>query len=110
MVDFDLRSLEGEALTLTPRDLEPLPKREMGAVLECAGDLVGAVAKVSNGLWQGWSLGDALGLAQPSREGYLNLLGRDGYARRVPLERAYGGGMLVTHLNRRPLDSKHGTP
>jgi len=106
--------IEGEVekpLTLTPRDLESLPKQEMGAVLECAGDLVGAVAKVSNGLWQGWSLSDALGLAQPKRrDGYLNLFGRDGYARSVPLGRAFGGGMLVTHLNRRPLDSKHGTP
>ncbi len=106
--------IEGEVATpkrLSNDELAPLHRRELGAVLECAGNLVGTVGKVSNGVWEGWSLGDVLALARPAPTGsYLHLFGRDRYARSVPAGRAYEDGMLVTHLNGRPLGRQHGAP
>lgn len=106
--------VEGEDATpkrLSHDELVPLHRRELGAVLECAGNLVGTVGKVSSGVWEGWSLGDVLTLAQPALTGsYLHLFGRDGYARSVPVGRAYEDGMLVTRLNGRPLGRQHGAP
>src|SRR5712692_10310488 len=72
---------------LSNGELAPLHRRELGAVLECAGNLVGTVGKVSSGVWEGWSLGDVLALARPAPTGsYLHLFGRDGYARSVPAD------------------------
>lgn len=92
-------------------DLGKLQFRETGAVLEYAGNLVAATGKASNGLWGGWSLADVLSLARPTTAGkYLRLLGRDGFERIVPLDRADPDAMLVTHLNRRRLTRNHGAP
>jgi len=105
--------LEGEveqARELAPADLAPLPKQEFGAVLECAGNRVGASGLISNGLWTGWKLQDVLALVRPSpRAAHLHLQGRDGYQRSVPVERATES-MLVTGLNGRPLNRQHGAP
>ena len=92
-------------------ELQSLPTRELGAILECAGNPVGTLGKVSNGLWKGWALTDVLALAQPAHSAsFLHLFGRDDYARSVPLERASSDAMLATHLNGRPLDRHHGMP
>ncbi len=113
-LEANLLRIEGEVedpKQLTMEHLSGLPKREIGAVLECAGNTVGTMGEVSNGLWKGWSLGEVLSLAHPKPSGaYVHLLGRDGYARSVAIERVHSDGMLVTHLNRRPLSRNHGAP
>lgn len=92
-------------------ELKRLPERQIGAVLECAGDPVRAVSLVSDGLWQGWSLSDVISLAKPKSEGrYVHLLGRDGFARSVTMSQLMDGGLLATHLNGRPLIPNHGAP
>lgn len=96
---------------LQPGDLGKLKTIQLGAVLECAGNPVGASGLISNGLWQGWSLKEILELAGPvAASPFLHLFGRDGYARSVPIERAYSDAMLVTDLNGRRLPKKHGGP
>jgi len=106
--------LEGEVerpQEITPDRLASLEKRKLGAVLECAGNPVATVGKVSNGIWEGWSLGEVLSLARPANTGtYLNLFGRDGYARSIQTSRACADGMVVTHLNGQPLSRHHGAP
>jgi DMSO/TMAO reductase YedYZ molybdopterin-dependent catalytic subunit len=106
--------IEGEvelARDVAAADLASLPKREVGAVLECAGNGVGSSGLISNGVWTGWSLRDVLTLVHPTARGaHLHLLGRDGYERSVPIARAITDGMLVTHLNGRPLTRQHGAP
>lgn len=90
------------------RTLRPI---ESEAVLECAGNVVGIEGQVGNGRWGGWLLRDVLALARPNPgAAYLQLFGKDGYVRSVPMERAINDGMLVTHLNGRPLTRYHGTP
>jgi DMSO/TMAO reductase YedYZ molybdopterin-dependent catalytic subunit len=97
-------------LEITPERLANLKKRRVGAVLECAGNLVKPVAKVSDGIWEGWSLNEVLAIANPSNSaGYVNLFGRDGYGRGVAMEQARDG-LLVTHLNGQPLSRHHGAP
>jgi DMSO/TMAO reductase YedYZ molybdopterin-dependent catalytic subunit len=106
--------IEGEVATpreLAVADLTPLGQRKLGAVLECAGNRVGATGLVSNGAWAGWPLKDVLLLARPTgAAAYLHLFGRDGYKRSIPWERALADGILVTHLNSRPLTLQHGAP
>ncbi len=106
--------IEGEVenpLNLLSSDLARLKPREMGAVLECSGNGTGPEALVSNGLWEGWALKDALALARPTpKAAYLNLTGRDGFARSVPIGEAGSDAMLVTHLNHEPLTPEHGAP
>jgi len=106
--------IEGEVakpLCLTPEILAALDKHQIGSVLECAGNPVGTIAKLSNGAWEGWSLADVLALARTAPAGaHLHLFGRDGYARSVPIERALDGGMLATQLNGRALSPRHGPP
>ncbi len=106
--------VEGEVerpCRLAPADVAPFPERDLGVVLECAGDGVGPMGLVSNGSWAGWPLAAVLSSARPTRAAaHLHLFGRDGYARSVPMERALEGGVLVTHLNQRPLTRQHGAP
>src|SRR5215469_11029127 len=106
--------LEGEVakpVRLTSLDLAHLRKRQISALLECAGNPVTQNGLISNGIWDGWSLEDVLELAQPSAAAsFLHLFGIDGYSRSVPLERAHGDAMLVTNLGTRPLQPSHGTP
>ena len=106
--------IEGEVarpLEITPDHLAHLEKRKLGAVLECAGNPVSTIAKVSDGEWEGWSLGEVLSLARPTSAGaYVNLFGRDGYARSVPADRAHNDGLIVTHLNGKRLSRRHGAP
>jgi len=106
--------IEGEVETpreLAPADLATLPERKFGAVLECAGNRVGATGLVSNGAWAGTSLKDILMLARPTGAAvHLHLFGRDGFKRSVPLERALADGLLATHLNSRSLPLRHGAP
>lgn len=100
-----------EARTLSPADLKALPEREVGAVLECAGDPVRAVSLVSDGVWRGWRLSDVISLARPRPAGtYLHLIGNDGFSRSIPMSRAMSGGWLITNLNGRPLTRYHGAP
>ena len=107
-------SIEGEVENprrFATADLAKLPERKFGALLECAGNRVGAAGLVSNGAWTGWALKDILMTARPTaKAAHLHLFGRDGYERSVPLERALADGMLVTSLNSRPLTLQHGTP
>lgn len=106
--------IEGEVrkpLEITPESLKPLRQQEIGAVLECAGDPVKAVSLVSDGVWQGWSLGEIVSLARPKSAGsFLHLFGRDGFSRSVPAERAMTDGLLAASLNGRPLFRNHGAP
>ena len=96
---------------LLPPDLGKLKIMQLGAVLECAGNPVGASGLISNGLWQGWPLKSILELARPrAASPFLHLFGRDGYARSVPMERAYNDALLITDLNGRSLPQKHGGP
>ena len=110
----NLLRIEGEVdepKEMTIESLANLPRREIGAVLECAGNTVGTTGLVSNGLWRGWPLGDVLSLARPKRSGtHVHLVGRDGYVRSVPVERIHSDGLLVTHLNSLPLRRHHGAP
>ncbi len=103
---------EVEALRpLTPNALAQLPRVELGAVLECAGNPVSTNSLVGNGLWSGWRLADVLALAHPSPAGaFLHLIGRDGYTRCVPLERASTDALLVMHLNGKAIARNHGSP
>src|SRR5271167_1412543 len=65
-------------------DLAKLPERKFGALLECAGNRVGAAGLVSNGAWAGWALKDILMMARPTaKAAHLHLFGRDGYKRSV---------------------------
>ena len=109
-----LLRLEGEVakpLRLTPADLVRLKKRQLGAVLECAGNPVASSGLVSNGLWDGWSLEEVLEIAHSSgAAAFLHLFGRDGYSRSVPIDRVRGGAMLVTNLGARRLNLSHGAP
>ncbi len=106
--------IEGEVempRDLAASDLTHLSQRKLGAVLECAGNRVGATGLVSNGAWVGWPLKDVLMLARPTgAAAHLHLFGRDGYKRSIPWERALADGILVTHLNSRPLTLQHGAP
>ena len=105
-----------EGLVERPRrlsliDLESLSRRELGAVLECAGNPVGVHALASNGAWGGWALSDILALARPAqRASYLHLHGRDSYARSVDLNSAMSDAIVANSLNGRPLEKNHGTP
>jgi sulfite oxidase len=113
-VEAPTLKIEGEVETpreLSAGDLAMLPERKLGAVLECAGNRVGATGLVSNGAWTGWTLKDVLMLARPTKAAaHVHLIGRDGYKRSVPLERAMADGFLATHLNSRPLTLQHGVP
>ena len=106
--------IEGEVekpLNLRMDDSLGIGKKRVGAVLECAGDPVEKASLVSDGLWEGWQLGEVISMAGPRREGaHVHLFGRDGYARSVPVERAMTDGLLVTGLNGRPLLRNHGAP
>ena len=105
--------IEGEvehARELSLLDFATLPAREIGAVLECAGNRVGSTGLISNGSWMGWRLKDVLARIQPtSGAAHVHFFGRDGYRRSVPLERA-ADGMIVTRLNGRSLTRQHGAP
>lgn len=105
--------IEGEVerpQKLAPDHLAHLGQRELGAVLECAGNPVAAVGLISCGIWEGWPLGDVLSLARPNQGlAYLHLFGRDGYTRSVCGDRTHGA-MLATSLNGRPLQRNHGGP
>jgi DMSO/TMAO reductase YedYZ molybdopterin-dependent catalytic subunit len=107
-------SIEGEVEKpqhFTSSDLEKLNQRNFAAVLECAGNRVGSTGLVSNGAWAGWPLKDVLILARPTPAAvHLHLIGRDGYQRSVPLQRALADGMLATHLDSRALTLRHGAP
>lgn len=106
--------IEGEVerpQVISQSQMQALPEREIGTVLECAGDQVRAVSLVSDGVWQGWRLSDVISLARPRTAAtYLHLFGRDGFSRSVPLDRAISDGWLVTKLNGRPLLRNHGAP
>jgi sulfite oxidase len=92
-------------------DLRQFAKKQVGAVLECAGDPVNTVSLASDGLWEGWRLGDVISLARPKKEGvHVHFSGRDSYARSVPIERAMTDGLLIHGLNSRPLLRNHGAP
>ncbi len=107
-------TIEGEItkpLRLGMEDLGRLPKKQAGAVLECAGDPAKVTSLVSDGFWEGWRLADVLALAGPKKEAaYVHLFGRDGYARSVSVERAMNDGMLTAKLNGHPLVRNHGAP
>ncbi len=109
-----LLQVQGEVkkpLKLALADLDRLSTENVGAVLECAGNGTGPRALASNGLWQGWRLADVVSMAQPTREGkFLHLMGRDGFARSVPLEGALANGMLATKLDHQLLRPHHGKP
>ena len=95
----------------TPDSFQRIPSRELGAVLECAGGRLGATALASDGVWRGWELRDIIALAAPRPRGtYLQLFGRDGFCRSVPIERAMKEALLATSLNGRPLGRNHGAP
>jgi DMSO/TMAO reductase YedYZ molybdopterin-dependent catalytic subunit len=101
----------GKPQQLSPDQLSAFPVREIATVLECAGDPVRAISLVSDGVWQGWRLGDVISQARPRAAGaYLHLFGRDGFSRSVPMDRAMNDGWLVTKLNGRPLLRNHGAP
>ncbi len=106
--------IEGEVekqASLLPQDLTSLRVRELGAVLECAGNGTGPEALASSGLWEGWAFEDVLALARPTAKAtYLHLIGRDGFARSVPREAARSDAMLVTRLNHQSLTVEHGSP
>lgn len=106
--------IEGDVekpLLIGMNDLLRLAKKQVGAVLECAGDPATAASLVSDGLWEGWPLGDVLRLARPTKDGaYVHLFGRDGYVRSVPVERAMNDGLLISGLNGRSLVRNHGAP
>ena len=107
-------SIEGEVeqpVKVSSGDLSRLKARELGAVLECSGNGTGPQALASNGFWEGWALGDVLALARPSpKAAHLHLVGRDGFARSVPVAEAGPDAMLVTRLNHEPLTPEHGAP
>jgi DMSO/TMAO reductase YedYZ molybdopterin-dependent catalytic subunit len=96
---------------LTLADLSRLERREVGAVLECAGNAVSRSGLVSSGIWNGWSMKEVLALARPTGgAAFLHLFGRDGYARSVPMDRVDAGAMLATDLGAGRLDPVHGAP
>ena len=96
---------------LRPTDLSQLKKRQVSAVLECAGNPVASTGLVSSGIWSGWSMEEVLQLARPSAAAaFLHLFGRDGFSRSLPIERARGDAMVVTHLGGHPLQPDHGAP
>ena len=107
-------TLEGQVEkpgAFTLENFEAIPARELGAVLECAGNPAKPASLVSDGVWQGRPLGDILALAGPKPGGtYLHLFGQDGFSRSVPIERALHEGYLVDRLNGRPLSRNHGAP
>jgi DMSO/TMAO reductase YedYZ molybdopterin-dependent catalytic subunit len=109
-------ALRLEAEGETPKDLsldqlKALPETDVGAVLECAGDPVRAISLVSDGMWRGWRLSEVISLAHPrSGWSYLHLVGKDGFSRSIPMNRAMSDGWLVTTLNGRPLLPEHGAP
>lgn len=97
--------------SFTMENFQAIHARELGAVLECAGNPARTASLASDGVWQGKPLGDILSLAGPKPEGtYLHLFGQDGFARSVPFERAMNEGFLVDRLNGRPLGRNHGAP
>lgn len=106
--------IEGEVENpqrLAARDLDRFSEREIGAVLECAGDPVSTLALVSDGRWTGCRLRDVLAAARPKREGaFAHLFGRDGFTRSVPLAHLLADGFLARGLNGRPLPPNHGAP
>lgn len=110
---YSLR-IEGEVekpQNLGVDDLRRFSRKQVGAVLECAGDPVRVASLVSDGLWEGWPLGDVISLVGPKKEGlHVHLIGHDGYARSVPTERAMNDGLLISGLNGRPLVRNHGAP
>lgn len=113
-VDSPTLKIEGEVenpISLAAADLFSLPERKFDSVLECAGNPVGSMGLVSNGAWSGWALQDILRRARPTaRAAHIHLMGRDGYQRSVPLDRAYADGVLASRLNSRPLTIRHGAP
>jgi DMSO/TMAO reductase YedYZ molybdopterin-dependent catalytic subunit len=113
-VEAPTLKIEGEIekpRELAMSDIVTLPERKFDAVLECAGNPVGAMGLVSNGAWAGRPFKDILMPAKPTAAAaHLHLFGRDGYKRSVPLERALADGVLATHLNSRPLTLRHGAP
>jgi sulfane dehydrogenase subunit SoxC len=97
--------------TLNQQDLAHLPRRRLGAVLECSGDSVGPYQLASNAIWEGWSLSDVLDMAAPkSSAAFVHLYGRDGFVRSVPIARTKGDALLVTWMNHHPLPPNHGAP
>lgn len=98
-------------MRLQASDLESLPRIELGAVLECAGNPVSANALVSNGLWDGWLLSDVLARAQPAAAStHILVYGRDRYSRTIPISRLPEDALLVRNLNGAPLGRGHGGP
>ena len=108
-------------------DLKSLPEVEICAFHECAGSPMKPtvpVRRVSNALWRGVLLKDALaraGIKPAARylwlrgadSGVYDLTGQDNdyYLKDVPLQSALdNGALLATAINGRPLREEHGAP
>lgn len=101
----------GKPGKFTMNSFAAIARRELGAVLECAGGPLRASTLTSAGLWRGWPLAEILVRVSPkSAARYVHLFGADGFSRSVPIERALKDGLLATTLNGRPLGRNHGYP
>ncbi|MDQ6884314.1 MAG: sulfite oxidase [Candidatus Dormibacteraeota bacterium] len=109
--------------TLTPAELDHLPRRRLTATLECAGNGRSAMTPpvpgepwglgaVSTAEWEGVSLSIVLRTADVAADAVeLVFHAADGFARSLPLDVALDEDILVVdRMNGEPLAREHGAP
>ncbi|MCC7485754.1 MAG: molybdopterin-dependent oxidoreductase [Burkholderiales bacterium] len=119
--------LVDEPLALTLKQLRDLPRVDVRAFHECAGNPLKPalpVRRIGNVVWSGVRLGHVLGMAGVRSEAkYVWARGADSgiyartgthcdsYLKDLPLEKALRDEVLLaTELNGEPLDEEHGAP
>jgi DMSO/TMAO reductase YedYZ molybdopterin-dependent catalytic subunit len=124
---LEIGGLVERELALNVADLDRLPRHEVEAVMQCAGngrafyrdaqDIDGhpwVRGGVMNGLWGGVRLADVLGDAGIRPEArFVTATGADGgcgFEKSVPLADALERGLLVRTLGGEPLAGAHGGP
>ncbi|MGX6446458.1 sulfite oxidase [Patulibacter sp. S7RM1-6] len=127
--------LVGRPLTLSLEDLRALPRREVAATLQCAGNRRAGLLEVRDipgeepwgpgatgtATWAGATLADVLSLARPGADAtHVGFVGADlsaeaeptqQFGGSVPLEKGLRGEVLLAYeMNGAPLPAVHGAP
>src|ERR1700737_2975115 len=112
-----------QPLSFGPEDLRRLPRRQLAATLECAGNgrafmsppVPGEqwqLGAVSTAEWEGVPLSAVLGEAEIAADAEeVVFSGADGFVRSLPIGEALGDNvLLVDTMNGEPLTPEHGAP
>jgi DMSO/TMAO reductase YedYZ molybdopterin-dependent catalytic subunit len=120
---FTVGGAVNRPLSLAAEDFRRLPRRQLTATLECAGNgrafmnppVPGEpwrLGAVSTAAWEGVPLSVVLGQAEAGTDAVEVIFrGADGFVRSLPIEDALGPDVLIVDtMNDEPLTAAHGAP